>query len=78
MNSSRGRSSEVLRSPHINGASSESRTRVIGLEARGTGRYTMLAMAGDEGLEPSYLVLEASVLAAERISRNSYGGRNGS
>ena len=37
----------------------------------------MLAMAGDEGLEPSYLVLEASVLAAERISRNSYGGRNG-
>ena len=64
------------RLPH--GASSESRTRVIGLEARGTSRYTMLAMAGDEGLEPSYLVLEASVLAAERISRNSYGGRNGS
>lgn len=29
----------------------------------------MLAMAGDEGLEPSYLGLEASVLAAERISR---------
>src|SRR5215469_9180459 len=29
----------------------------------------MLAMAGDEGLEPSYLVLETSVLAAERISR---------
>src|SRR5262244_2259979 len=30
----------------------------------------MLAMAGDEGLEPSYLDLEASVLAAGRISRN--------
>ena len=29
----------------------------------------MLAMAGDEGLEPSYLDLEASVLAARRISR---------
>ena|SRR5215469_15737232 len=29
----------------------------------------MLAMAGDEGLEPSYLDLEASVLAAGRISR---------
>ena len=29
----------------------------------------MLALAGDEGLEPSYLDLEASVLAAERISR---------
>ena len=28
------------------GASSESRTRVIGLEARGTGRYTMLALGG--------------------------------
>ena len=52
-----------------NGASSESRTRVIGLEARGTSRYTMLAMAGDEGLEPSYLDLETSVLAAGRISR---------
>ena len=51
------------------GASSESRTRVIGLEARGTSRYTMLAMAGDEGLEPSYLDLETSVLAAGRISR---------
>ena len=30
----------------------------------------MLAMAGDEGLEPSYLDLETSVLAAGRISRN--------
>jgi hypothetical protein len=39
------------------------------LEARGTSRYTMLAMAGDEGLEPSYLDLETSVLAAGRISR---------
>ena len=29
----------------------------------------MLAMAGDEGLEPSYLDLETSVLAAGRISR---------
>src|SRR5262250_3174780 len=29
----------------------------------------MLAMAGDEGLEPSYLVLETSALAAGRISR---------
>ena len=29
----------------------------------------MLAMAGDEGLEPSLLDLEASVLAARRISR---------
>src|SRR5713226_1632482 len=29
----------------------------------------MLAMAGDEGLEPSYLDLEASALAAGRISR---------
>ena len=29
----------------------------------------MLAMAGDEGLEPSYLALETSVLAAGRISR---------
>ena len=55
--------------PHKIGASSESRTRVIGLEARGTSCYTMLAMAGDEGLEPSYLDLETSVLAAGRISR---------
>src|SRR5215467_11208949 len=39
------------------------------MEARGTSRYTMLAMAGDEGLEPSYLDLETSVLAAGRISR---------
>src|SRR5215469_7891876 len=31
----------------------------------------MLAMAGDEGLEPSYLDLETSVLAAGRISRKS-------
>lgn len=29
----------------------------------------MLALAGDEGLEPSYLDLETSVLAAGRISR---------
>jgi hypothetical protein len=29
----------------------------------------MLAMAGDEGLEPSYLDLETTVLAAGRISR---------
>ena len=29
----------------------------------------MLAMAGDEGLEPSYLDLETSALAAGRISR---------
>ena len=29
----------------------------------------MLAMAGDEGLEPSYLDLETSVVAAGRISR---------
>ena len=29
----------------------------------------MLAVAGDEGLEPSYLDLETSVLAAGRISR---------
>ena len=29
----------------------------------------MLARAGDEGLEPSYLALETSVLAAGRISR---------
>src|ERR1700756_717665 len=29
----------------------------------------MLAMAGDEGLDPSYLDLETSVLAAGRISR---------
>ena len=38
----------------------------------------MLAMAGDEGLEPSYLDLETSVLAAGRISRKTYGGANGS
>lgn len=38
----------------------------------------MLAMAGDEGLEPSYLDLETSVLAAGRISRETYGGANGS
>lgn len=48
------------------------------MEARGTSRYTMLAMAEDEGLEPSYLDLVASVLAAERISRKTYGGANGS
>ena len=40
-----------------NGASSESRTRVIGLEARGTSRYTMLALlktlAGVAGFEPA-------------------------
>ena len=35
-------------------------------------------LAGDEGLEPSYLDLEASVLAAGRISRKTYGGANGS
>ena len=40
------------------GASSESRTRVIGLEARGTSRYTMLALltktlAGVTGFEPA-------------------------
>ena len=43
--------------PSINGASSESRTRVIGLEARGTSRYTMLALqktlAGVAGFEPA-------------------------
>src|SRR5581483_1022409 len=50
-------------------AGSESRARVISLEGGGTSRYTMLAMAGDEGLEPSYLDLETSVLAAGRISR---------
>ena len=33
-------------------------------------------LAGDEGLEPSYLDLEASVLAAGRISRK-FGGANG-
>ncbi len=38
------------------------------LEGRGNSRHTMLAMAGDEGLEPSYLDLEASVLAAGPIS----------
>jgi hypothetical protein len=48
------------------------------MEARGTSRYTMLAMAGDEGLEPSYLDLETSVLAAGRISRKLIGGANGS
>ena len=35
-------------------------------------------LAGDEGLEPSYLDLETSVLAAGRISRKTYGGANGS
>ncbi len=33
-------------------------------------------LAGDEGLEPSYLDLEASVLVAGRISRK-FGGANG-
>ena len=37
----------------------------------------MLAMAGDEGLEPSYLDLEASVLAAGRISRKLMAERTG-
>src|SRR5215472_19012930 len=49
------RGTAPIRSPP--GASSESRTRVIGLEARGTSRYTMLALqktlAGVAGFEPA-------------------------
>ena len=47
------------------GASSESRTRVIGLEARGTSRYTMLALHNWQGWQDSNLlelVLETSAL----------------
>ena len=40
-------------------------------------RSLQKTLAGDEGLEPSSLDLEASVLAAGRISRKFLGGANG-
>src|SRR5215471_94124 len=48
------------------GASSERSTRVIGVETRGTSRYTMLPMAGDEGLEPQFQRSERCVPAIGR------------
>ena len=60
------------------GASSESRTRVIGLEARGTSRYTMLALQTGRGDRIRTCLNSFWRRAPFPSGHHPYGGRNGS